>query len=129
MYQDTIASFGVPALNERFEFIRELGNVFLVPSETLKSYIGENYLGRIDPVLLKPYLTLRADWGQFEKGFNEGTWVDTSASQTSGLNRFARLSVVMKELEGLKMEGIRLGEGLSMPSFGGGLSIASRFGN
>ncbi|KAJ7590790.1 exocyst complex protein [Mycena floridula] len=129
MYQDTVSSFGIPALTERFEFIRQLGNIFLVRPEILKSYITENYLGRIDPSLLQPYLALRADWGQFEKGFNDSNGpVLEPGSQAAGLNRF-RLSVIMKDLEGLK-----LGEGLtvglpSMPAgLAGGFSIPSRFG-
>lgn len=129
MYQDTISSFGIPALTERFEFIRQLGNVFLVRPEILKSYITENYLGRIDPSFLKPYLALRSDWGQFEKGFNDGDGEDGAAPEARGLkDRFGRLSVMMKELEGLKLEGMKLGEGITMPTipsgFAGSFSIA-----
>lgn len=136
MYQDTIAGFGVPALIERFEFIRQLGNVFLVRPEILKSYITENYLGRIDPTLLKPYLALRSDWGQFEKGFNDANAElldDAHDSNSLSPNipirsRFGRLSVMMKDLEGMK-----LGEGISMgmPSIPTSLtqfSLGSRLG-
>ncbi|KAJ7094571.1 exocyst complex protein [Mycena belliarum] len=133
-YQDTIATFGIPALHERFEFIRQLGNIFLVRPEILKSYITENYLGRVDSSLLKPYVALRSDWGQFEKGFNDATGADDSnATLRAGFkDRFGRLSVMMKELEGLKQEGLKLSEGLVMPSiptsFAGGFSISTRFG-
>ena len=125
-YQDTISSFGIPALHERFEFIRQLGNVFLVRPEILKSYITEGYLGRIDASLLKPYLALRSDWGQFGKIFNdaEGLPEDgNGGAETRGLkDRFGRLSVMMKDLEGLK-----LGEGLTIPtSFTGSFSMATR---
>ncbi|KAK2466091.1 hypothetical protein APHAL10511_001733 [Amanita phalloides] len=112
-YQDCINSFGIPALRERFEFLRQLGNVFLVRPETIKSYISENHLGRIDINLLKPYLTLRSDWAQFEKGFNETEGlIDENSSNSEGRGlreRFGRLSVMMKELEGL-----RLGDGITM---------------
>lgn len=110
MYQDTISSFGIPALTERFEFIRQLGSVFLVRPDILKSYITENYLGRIDPTLLKPYLALRSDWGQLEKAFDDEAEipVEGALSETKGLkDRFGRLSVMMKDLEGLKLEGLR----------------------
>lgn len=128
-YQDTIATFALPALHERFEFLRQLGNVFLVRPEILKSYIMENYLGRIDASLLRPYLAQRSDWGQFEKGFNDapGDIEETGvSSQMRGLReRFGvgRLSVMMKDLEGL-----RLSEGMpAMPSgFTGNFSITSR---
>ncbi|KAK0468124.1 exocyst complex protein [Desarmillaria tabescens] len=110
MYQDTISSFGIPPLTERFEFIRQLGSVFLVRPDILKSYITENYLGRIDPTLLKPYLALRSDWGQLEKGFDDEADipVEGALAETKGLkDRFGRLSLMMKDLEGLKLEGIR----------------------
>lgn len=130
-YQDTISSFNIPALHERFEFIRQLGNVFLVRPEILSSYITENYLGRIEASLLRPYLAQRSDWGQFEKGFNgaaaaaAGTESDNLAVDAKGLKeRFGmgRLSMMMKELEGIK-----LGEGMSIPSnFAGNFSISTR---
>ncbi|KAH9482765.1 Exocyst complex component SEC10 [Psilocybe cubensis] len=108
-YQDTVSSFGIPALHERFEFIRQLGNVFLVRPEILKSYITENYLGRIDSSLLKPYLSLRSDWGQFEKGFDSEANADEAIPGHGLKDRFGRLSVMMKELEGLKVDGISMG--------------------
>ncbi|KAF8917823.1 exocyst complex component Sec10-like protein [Mucidula mucida] len=112
MYQDTISSFGIPSLTERYEFLRQLGNVFLVRPDILKSYITENYLGRIDPILLKPYISLRSDYAQFEKGFidaDDGT-TDRLAAEAKS-SRFARLSVMMKDLEGIK-----LSDGISIPS-------------
>lgn len=111
-YQDTIALFKIPSLVERFEFIRQLGNAFLVRPEILRSYITENYLGRIDSSLLKPYLAQRSDWVQFENKFNESSEIDDVVTDVNnrGLKdrfRMGRLSGVMKELEGLK-----LGEGI-----------------
>ena len=126
-YQDTVSSFGVAALHERFEFIRQLGNVFLVRPEILKSYIAENYLGRIDASLLKPYLAQRSDWGQFEKGFNDGSEMGTAedGASTDGKSfreRFGvgRLSVLMKELEGLNLTESLMGMPTlpSMPAVG-----------
>ncbi|KAJ3756440.1 exocyst complex protein [Lentinula raphanica] len=131
MYQDTISSFGIASLTERFEFIRQLGQVFLLSPEILKSYITENYLGRIEANLLKPYLAQRSDWGQFEKGFDDSEMIgDGGTSETK--SRFGRLSVMMKELEGLKLEGLRLSEGISVgiptlpASFAGTFSMGSR---
>lgn len=130
-YQDTVGTFGVPALHERFEFIRQLGNVFLVRPEILKSYITENYLGRIDSTLLRPYLAQRSDWGQFEKGFNDGRVGENEDGLSAGTegrglkDRFGmgRLSMMMKDLEGLK-----IGEGMSMgiPGIPSGFSISNR---
>ena len=127
-YQDAISTFGIPALQERFEFIRQLGQIFLIQPEILKSFITENYLGRIDASLLKPYIALRSDWGQFEKGFNDAeSGADGAdlggASSGGGLkDRFGRLSVMMKELDGLKVEN------LSMPGMPGMPSLPSSFG-
>jgi exocyst complex component 5 len=110
-YQDTIGTFNIPSLQERFEFIRQLGNVFLVRPEILKSYISENYLGRIDSSLLKPYLAQRSDWASVEKEFNDGivlTEEGVGSGGTGGLGGrlgMARLSVMMKELEGLRPGG------------------------
>lgn len=128
-YQDTVASFNIPALHERFEFIRQLGNVFLVRPEILRSYITENYLGRIDSGLLKPYLAQRSDWGQFETRFNENVDVEDVATDITsrGLKdrfKMAKLGTMVKDLEGLK-----LGDGISMgiPSgFTGSFSIGGR---
>ena len=129
-YQDVIDSFSIPSLHERFEFIRQLGQVFLVRPVILKSYITEGYLGRIDAALLRPYLAQRSDWGQAEKGFNEV--VDAVGPGGGGKggarDRFGmgRLSMIMKALEPLR-------EQISMPSmppmsgFAGGL--ASSFAN
>jgi hypothetical protein len=111
-YQDSIDGFGVPALHERFEFIRQLGQIFLVRPEVLRSFITENYLGRIEPALLRPYLAQRSDWGQFEKGFDgDGAEGANGDTKEAARDRFGvgRLSVMMKDLEGF-----RLGEGMSM---------------
>ena len=132
-YQDTIAAFGTPVLHERFEFIRQLGNIFLIPPDTLKSYIAENYLGRIDATLLRPYLAQRSDWGQLEKGFDgapNGT--DTNKEEAKGIrDRFGmgRLSMMMKDLEGVKLgESMNVGMPMLSASFAGNFSISTAFG-
>ncbi|TDL29692.1 exocyst complex protein [Rickenella mellea] len=126
-YQDMISTFNLPALHERFEFIRQLGNVFLVRPDILKSYITEGYLGRIDSQLLRPYLAQRSDWGQFEKGF-DGPVVDDTGTEAKGFKDrlgVSRLSTMMKELEGLSLGDVAMGSG-----FGSSFSRASRaFGN
>lgn len=125
-YQDTVSTFGIPALQERFEFIRQLGQIFLIQPEILKSFITENYLGRIDSSLLKPYIALRSDWGQFEKGFNDSDPVEDGATGGIALkDRFGRLSVMMKDLEGLKVEGISMGMPSIPASFTGNFSMPS----
>lgn len=128
MYQDTISSFGIPSLTERYEFLRQLGNVFLVRPEILKSYITENYLGRIDPILLKPYISLRSDWGQFDRSFIDGGADEEEVQVAEPKGRFGRLSVMMKDLEGLKLsDGIALPSMPSRNSLAGGFTIQRAF--
>lgn len=64
-YQESVSNFATPALNDRFDMLRQLGNSFIVQPNVLKSYLTESHLGRIDARLLKPYLAQRSDYSQF----------------------------------------------------------------
>ncbi|KAJ8330382.1 hypothetical protein BDV3_003129 [Batrachochytrium dendrobatidis] len=66
-YHEVIMTFKITLLDERFDMIKELGNMFIVKPENLKSVINEGYLGRIEMQLLHPYLSLRADWAKLSK--------------------------------------------------------------
>ncbi|KAH7105434.1 exocyst complex component Sec10, partial [Auriculariales sp. MPI-PUGE-AT-0066] len=128
-YQDTVGTFGIPAVAERFEFLRQLGNVFLVPPETLKGYITEGYLGRIDTALLQPYLAQRPDWSKVDTSGTGGDEANTGQSnvKTGALSqRFGvgRLASMMKELEGLRDFRASNGTGFSLPSMPS-MSLAS----
>jgi hypothetical protein len=85
LYQDTIATFSLPPLNDRFSMLRQLGNLFVVQPEVLKTFMRESYLGRIDTHLLRPYLAQRVDYGTFSKRFveEEGFGVDMDAATAS----------------------------------------------
>ncbi|KAI8985304.1 exocyst complex component Sec10-like protein [Pilobolus umbonatus] len=61
-YQEVIRMFKIPALDERFEMLRQLGNIFVVKPEILKSILSEGYLARLDPSVLYPYLEKRIDF-------------------------------------------------------------------
>ncbi|KAI9478733.1 MAG: exocyst complex component Sec10-like protein [Benjaminiella poitrasii] len=61
-YQEIIKMFKLPALDERFEMLRQLGNIFVVKPEILKSILSEGYLARLDPSILYPYLEKRVDF-------------------------------------------------------------------
>ena len=124
MYQDTIATFGLTPINDRFEMLRQLGNVFIVQPEILKSYLTESYLARIENRLLRPFVMQRTDFGDFSRRF----WDDTLNSDenkpapvapgtggiSSGLSGFAygaeerdkssMLGGLMKDLEGFSRE-------------------------
>ena len=99
--------------------------------EVLKSYITQNYLGRIEPALLRPYLAQRSDWGHVEKGFSDDTEDDTGGrTGTKGLrDRFGmgRLSLMMKDLEGLRIgDSVQMGMQALPSGFAHGFSISSR---
>ncbi|KAI8919589.1 exocyst complex component Sec10-domain-containing protein [Entophlyctis helioformis] len=66
-YHEVIMTFKIDLLQERFDMLKELGNLFIVKPENLKSVINEGYLGRIEANLLHPYLSLRADWSKLAK--------------------------------------------------------------
>jgi hypothetical protein len=57
-----IKIFKIPGLDERFEMLRQLGNIFVVKPEILKSILSEGYLARLDPSVLYPYLEKRIDF-------------------------------------------------------------------
>jgi hypothetical protein len=61
-YQEVIKMFKIPGLDERFEMLRQLGNIFVVKPEILKSILSEGYLARLDPSVLYPYLEKRIDF-------------------------------------------------------------------
>ncbi|EIW65486.1 hypothetical protein TREMEDRAFT_46166, partial [Tremella mesenterica DSM 1558] len=69
-YQETVASFAVPAINDRFDMLRQLGNSFIVQPHVLKSYMTESHLGRIELSLLRPYLQQRSDYSTFSRSLN-----------------------------------------------------------
>lgn len=131
-----MATFNCPALPERFEFLSQLGKVFLIEPEILKSYITESSLSRIDLHLLRPYLAQRTDWSTFERAFDGQSaagGVDmpavnglgfTGGSEGRGLGErlgMSRLSTMMRELEGL-----RIGDTVTS-NFSGGFNFTNRF--
>lgn len=92
-YQEIIATFAIPALNDRFDMLRQLGNSFIVQPNVLKSYMTESHLGRIDARLLRPYLAQRSDYSSFAKSLqlDDGMVDDphsgsTTATMTTGNN-------------------------------------------
>jgi hypothetical protein len=89
VYQDTFASFGIPAINDRFDMLRQLGNLFIVQPEILKSYMSESYLARIDPQFLRPYLVQRADYSDYPRRF----WDEVVGGGGSGGGGFGQEGV------------------------------------
>lgn len=75
-YQESVKAWNIPSLNDRFELLRQLGNVFLVKPEILPSVLNEGYLAKVDFKSLYPYLQMRVDFKSskidklFEKKLN-----------------------------------------------------------
>ena len=130
LYQDTISTFSIPSLHERFEFLRQLGNVFLISADILTSYITEGYLGRISEELIIPYLEQRSDWSQASKFFNSSSHGPTGDGG-DGKGGFKKLSInrlsTMINFEHIPPMNIpSLPAGMSMPSMPN-LTMPSRF--
>ena len=130
-YQDAMNAFGIPAIDERFDFVRLLGNLFFLPPDAIKAYIEDNALARVDLPLLRPYLMQRSDWGTFTLPGLDGV-----AGQSAGMegeNEAAdgilssggrvlkerlgtgRLGAMMREFESLKI-GADDFKGFSLPT-------------
>ncbi|KAK0538566.1 Exocyst complex component 5 [Tilletia horrida] len=88
-YQDAIAGFGISALVDRFEMLRQLGNLFIVQPSVLKSYMREGHLAAIDEALLRPYLLRRTDYNRDVRDLSE---MASGASTSSTSAPFAALS-------------------------------------
>ncbi|KAG5439852.1 hypothetical protein PCANB_000134 [Pneumocystis canis] len=61
-YEKCIETWGIPKLNERFKLLHELGNIFIVRSDILKSLLNEGILVRINLKYLVPYISRRTDY-------------------------------------------------------------------
>ncbi|CAO3565912.1 unnamed protein product [Mortierella alpina] len=103
-YQESVKGWNIPSLNERFEMLRQLGNVFLVKPEILPSVLSEGYLAKVDFKSLYPYLQMRVDFktSKIDKLF-EKLSIGSSGSNTnssSGANTALQASR-MAQLEDL----------------------------
>lgn len=68
-YYDLVKSWNVGSLNESFEALREIANLFVVSPAALKDRLRDGVLVKVKPGLLKPYLMKREDYvsGGIEK--------------------------------------------------------------
>lgn len=82
MYQDTLSTFSLPHLNDRYEMLRQLGNLYIVQPEILSSYLRESSaLGRIENRVLRPFVMQRSDYGDYSK-----KWWDEILGEGEGAN-------------------------------------------
>jgi hypothetical protein len=83
MYQDAVAAFGIPVLSDRFEMLRQLGNLFIVQPAVLRSYMREAHLAKIEDRLIRPYLLKRADYATHVRDMNDEATPVTPLSATT----------------------------------------------
>ncbi|CAO3622249.1 unnamed protein product [Cunninghamella blakesleeana] len=88
-YQEVIQVFKIPTLNDRFEMLRQLGNIFVVKPEILRSILSEGYLARLEPNVLYPYLVKREDFksAQLERKLGISANGGASSSANTGNHR------------------------------------------
>eukprot|EP00455_Lapot_gusevi_P055035 TRINITY_DN8919_c0_g1_i16.p1 TRINITY_DN8919_c0_g1~~TRINITY_DN8919_c0_g1_i16.p1 ORF type:complete len:169 (-),score=57.04 TRINITY_DN8919_c0_g1_i16:53-487(-) len=62
-YQEVIREFQIPALNQSFEILRSVSNLFLVTPDTLSSVVQKDVrLSKMDVQEISTLLKLRADY-------------------------------------------------------------------
>eukprot|EP00696_Hemimastix_kukwesjijk_P010882 gnl/Hemi2/23696_TR7954_c0_g2_i1.p1 gnl/Hemi2/23696_TR7954_c0_g2~~gnl/Hemi2/23696_TR7954_c0_g2_i1.p1 ORF type:complete len:716 (+),score=197.92 gnl/Hemi2/23696_TR7954_c0_g2_i1:62-2209(+) len=61
-YQNRIRDFNIPAADERFALLRELGNVYLVAPENLRNLMQESGLAKMRASEVHAYIAQRADY-------------------------------------------------------------------
>ena len=67
VYQDTMNGYQIVIITDRFDMLRQLGNIFIVRPEIIKSYMSESHLARVDGALLRPFLMQRSDYQQYSR--------------------------------------------------------------
>ncbi|KAJ2481108.1 Exocyst complex component 5 [Coemansia sp. RSA 2131] len=60
-YRETIASFGIAALADKFAVLQDISNIFLVQPTALKSLLDEGPLARLDRATLQALVQMRED--------------------------------------------------------------------
>ncbi|KAI7890173.1 exocyst complex component Sec10-domain-containing protein [Mucor mucedo] len=101
-YQEVIRMFKLPGLDERFEMLRQLGNIFVVKPEILKSILSEGYLARLDPSVLYPYLEKRIDFKTAKLDRLLGITMDDTAGASSSADTNANQQESFKNTKGGK---------------------------
>lgn len=61
-YQETVSMFKIPALNDRFEVLRQISNLYIVKPENLKTLLDEGVFLRMDSRVIHQFVANRADY-------------------------------------------------------------------
>ena len=67
MFQSSVDAFHIRTLNERFDMLREVSNLYLVKPEILPSILSEGHLGKLEYKMVVPLLASRHDWSKIER--------------------------------------------------------------
>lgn len=62
-----MAAFNIPVVTERFDMLRQLGNLFVVGADSIKAYLSESTLAKLDARLLRPFLMQRVDYNDYSR--------------------------------------------------------------
>lgn len=87
-YQDAMSTYGIQDVTERFEMLRQLGKLFEVQVDALRSFLEAEHLSRIDRRLLRPYIQLRADYDRYPKKTFDQIFGE-AAAEKNALSKFA----------------------------------------
>lgn len=99
--------------------LRQLGNVFIVQPEILKSYLNESYLARIENRLLRPFVMMRSDYGEFGRRFWDDIFGDNVGGVLQdGTNLQGANGAGGVGIGGMGKLGVGLGSLSSLSSFG-----------
>lgn len=111
LYQEAIGTFGISVVSDRFEMLRQLGNLFIVQASVLKSYMREGHLAKIDERLLRPYLLRRADYAREVRDLDDGPAPSTPTSASplfaqsaQGRDLFSHIPALISQNQGAAKE-------------------------
>lgn len=85
-------AFNIPIVIERFEMLRQLGKLFEVQVEVLRSFLEAEHLARIDKRLLRPYIMLRSDYDRYPKKVFEEVFGDPVPGESSRSKLVGRIA-------------------------------------
>jgi hypothetical protein len=95
-YQELFSGYS-PDLDEKFDGLRDIGNLFLVKLDNVKAAVLE--LSKEDPNILLEYLRCREDWVDM-KGLERDI---TESGSVGNLNQMTTGTAFMGDLKGFKM--------------------------
>ncbi|KAI3406668.2 SEC10 [Candida oxycetoniae] len=61
-YQSRIDEWNIPILSEKFQILKEIGNLFTVQSDLVNSLVTEGQLSQMRPYTVRQYISKRADF-------------------------------------------------------------------